>query len=170
MTTLRDVLDDILANEGSTYTDRPEDRGGPTKYGITQATLSAYRGRPCTALEVENLSEAEARAIYTQRYVRGPGFTKIIDDKLMALAVDCAVLHGQKRAVRWLQEIVGTTADGVLGPKTAEAINRGDAHRLYLKLIATRVRFLGRLITDDKRQAVFAAGWANRVARFLEVL
>lgn len=183
------IITEILEREGSKYTNDPADKGGPTKYGITQKTLSDYRGRPVTADEVSRLTEPEARSIYFQLYVRGPGFQKIIDEPLMALAVDCGVNHGQERAIEWLQELVGVRADGEFGPVTADAINRHDPTRLYLKLVSRRVRFYGEIVTRDwqrlveqarktaspdddavlsKMQAKYSLGWANRAAEFID--
>lgn len=162
------IIADIMAREGSQYTNDPIDRGGPTKFGITQKTLSEFRARPVTPEEVAELTEEEARSIYFQLYVRGPGFGKIVNDRVMTLAVDCAVNHGRSRCIKWLQAIAGVTQDGVLGPVTADAINRMDGQTVYKRLLAQRVRSYGRLVTDDPTQARFAAGWANRAAEFIE--
>jgi lysozyme family protein len=82
--------------------------------------------------------------------------------------------------VRWLQEAAGVVAaDGVIGPKTLEAVNdarKGRRRRplegrrrrpLQAVILAKRLVFLGELITRDPRQAVFAKGWMARVAEFL---
>jgi len=62
-------------------------------------------------------------------------------------------------------------ADGVIGPKTLEAVNdarKGRRRRpLQAVILAKRLVFLGELITRDPRQAVFAKGWMARVAEFL---
>lgn len=183
------IIDDILRREGDRYTNDPADKGGPTKYGITLKTLSDYRGHPVTAEDVAALTVQEARSIYFQRYVRGPGFSKISDEQLMALAVDCAVNHGQSRAIEWLQGLVGVRVDGELGPNTADAINRHDPRKLYLRMVAMRGRFYGEIIARDWRlavakakstpggaddialsdlQAMYAGGWMNRAMEFLD--
>ena len=82
--------------------------------------------------------------------------------------LDSAVQHGPKTAIRWLQKIVRVPVDGILGPVSLEAINRWDTDVLYRMMVAERCRFYGRLITADPTQAVFAAGWANRIAEFIE--
>ena len=69
------IIDTILRREGwPRYTNRPSDRGGPTKGGITLATLASWRKRPVTATDVAALDEAEVRAIYRARYIEEPGF------------------------------------------------------------------------------------------------
>jgi len=162
-----DIIADIIRREGEHYTDLAGDRGGPTKYGITLATLAAWRRHPVTTEDVASLDEAEAVAIYQDIYIRRPRFDGVDDPRLRALAVDSAVLHGVNRAVMWLQRSAGCQADGVLGPASLKAVNSADATRLHASLLAQRVEFIGRLITRDPTQAEFAAGWLARIAEFL---
>ena len=162
-----DPIDDILRREGG-FVDHPADRGGPTNFGITQATLSAWRGRQATVNDVRLLPRAEARQIYADQFIVQPRFDKIADARLRHLVIDAGVHSGPARAAQWLQAAAGVTADGVVGPRTLAAVNTADARVLYNRFLAQRVRFIGRLITNDTRQAAFAAGWANRIAEFLE--
>lgn len=162
-----EIIDDVIRREGG-YIDHPADKGGPTKYGITIATLAEWHGRPVTAQDVKDLKETEAREIYRERYLVAPRLHKIVDHKVRALAVDCAVNHGSKNAVKLLQLAARMFPDGILGPKTEAAVNRMDASALYRRLCAARVRFYGQIIRKDFTQHVFAEGWANRVAEFIE--
>lgn len=163
-----DPISDIIRREGAAYTNHPADRGGPTKWGITQATLTAYRKVQVTEFDVASLSEAEARAVYADLYIHRPRFDQISDDRLRALVIDAGVNHGVEKAAKWLQRAVGVSDDGVLGPVSLAAINGADAGRLYRAVLAERIKLYGTLITKDPKQAIFAAGWANRVAEFLE--
>ena len=162
-----DIIDGIIEREGG-FVDNPADRGGPTKYGITLSTLEAWRGKRVTAWGVKLLGEAEARSIYHDEFLVKPGFSKIKWFPVRLFSLDSAVQHGPGRAIRWLQKIAGVTVDGILGPVSLEAINRLDPDVLYRQMVAERCRFYGRLITDDPTQAVFAAGWAARLAEFIE--
>jgi lysozyme family protein len=161
------VIDDILRREGG-YVDHPADRGGPTKYGVTLATLADWRVRQTTVDDVRKLTEVEAREIYRERYIIEPRLHKVIDPKVRALAVDCAVNHGPKQAVKLLQLAARVFPDGDLGPKTEGAVSRMESTALYRRLCAARVRYYGQIITKDPSQSVFAAGWTNRVAEFIE--
>ena len=161
------ILDDILRREGG-FVDHPADRGGPTKFGITQATLSAWRGRAVGKEDIRRLTEKEAREILYVRYVLNPGFERIDDINLKALLVDCAVQHGQSRAIVWLQKAVGVKADGILGPVTADAVARADAKRLYCKVLALRAIHFGEVLVKWPSQHVFAGGWMHRLAEFIE--
>ena len=162
------MLDDVLRREGG-YTNNPNDRGGPTNMGITQAALASWRQRPVTEDDVRNLTEAEARAIYRSRYLTEPRLDRIQDPYVLALAFDCAVNHGPHRAIRWLQKIVGVVDDGILGPISEVAINTHEPVRLYQRLLARRIVFYGEIISRDHSQAVFALGWLRRAAEFVEV-
>lgn len=161
-----DLIDDILRREGG-YVDHPADRGGPTKYGITQDTLSQWRGHRVGKDAVQALTEAEARRIYQRQYIERPGFDKIEDATLRELIVDCGVNHGPARAAKWLQRAAGVTADGDVGPITLEAVNTAIPQVLFNRVLAARLEFYGRLITRDPAQSVFAAGWMARAAEFL---
>jgi len=163
------ILDEVLRREGG-YVNHPADRGVPTKFGITAKTLGDWRrlGRAATSQEVAALTSEEARCIYRQRYVTDPGFEAITHEPLLAVLVDAGVHSGPKRAVEWLQTALGVSADGVLGPRTRTALQQADPVALYRLVFAARLRFLGRLITNDWRQAAFAAGWMARMAEWVE--
>jgi lysozyme family protein len=176
---LADIIQGILTREGAEYSDRGADRGGPTKYGITLATLSSVRKRPCTAADVEALTGTEAYQIYIDRYVTAPGFYRISDVALQMLCVDAGVQHGTGEAVKMLQRAAGVNADGILGNGSLAAINSHDPKSLYARVCAARVRLYGELVSHDPNlaqaraagfhlQAENAFGWANRIAGLIE--
>jgi lysozyme family protein len=162
------ILNDILRREGG-FVDHPDDRGGPTFRGITQGTLSAWRQRPVTVDELKALTVEEAKAIYRQAYVVDPGYDLIGSQTLLGLVVDCAVNHGVKQATKLLQRAIDVKDDGIMGSVTRAKLAACNYSRVYLRLCAQRVRLYGRIITRNPSQAVFAEGWSNRVADFIEV-
>jgi hypothetical protein len=89
---------------------------------------------------------------------------KIKGDQLPAgvdyAAYDLAVNSGTGRAARYLQEIAGVFADGVIGPKSIEAIKACDPDQMIDALCDMRLAFLKRLTTFD----TFGKGWTRRVA------
>lgn len=161
------IIEAILDIERG-YVNHLKDRGGATNWGITQATLTAWLGRPATIADVKALTREEAGEIYKALYITRPGFDKIQDPKLRHLVVDSGVQHGQARATKWLQSLLGVKVDGQLGPITAEAINRRSmASNLYNEFLAARIRYYGEIITGNPSQAVFAKGWMVRATSFL---
>lgn len=165
-----DIIDQIIRREGSVYTDDPSDKGGPTKYGITLATLSASRGHACGPADVQALSEDEARQIYHQNFVVAPGFWRINDLNLCGLLVDCGVNHGPGTAIRWLQDAIGVTRDGNLGRTTATLANSGNSKILFGKILCARIKFYTGMADRDSSQAKFETGWMNRCCEFVTVL
>lgn len=164
---LDEIITDILKAEGwDTYTNRPTDRGGPTKWGITQKTLAEWRGRDVTEQEVKEITEAQARDIYEKMYVIAPRFNAL-PNILTPMVVDCGVNHGVRRAAKWVQRAVDATEDGVIGPKTLEAVGRANPVVTYLRICSYRIQLYGKLVTNDPSQAEYAHGWNNRAAKWL---
>ena len=119
-----DIIDGVLQREGTTYTDRPDDKGGPTCCGITLATLRAYRAPASTSVDdLKALNPQTARPVYQHVFVDAPGFSQITDPSLQALMVDAGVQHGPEEAVKMLQRAVGVTVDGRLGEVSLAAMN-----------------------------------------------
>ena len=164
---MSDVIADIIRREGG-FVNHTADKGGATKFGITQATLAAYRKVSTSIEDVRELSEMEARQIYETLYVRKPNFDQINNERLKNLVVDCGVNHGVSRAAKFLQKAIGVTVDGVCGPVTIGEVNLWKPRLVYNKVLAQRIKFYGKLISRKPSQAVFAEGWMNRVAEFLE--
>lgn len=142
MKTVDAIIDDIIAAEGRSYTNDPADAGGPTKFGITQKTLSEWRGKPVTPRDVELLEEPEARAIYRSRYVNQPHFGLLLDvsASIGTEVVDTGVNMGQTVAAIFLQRALNALnkraslypdllVDGKVGPATAGALRSFIAHR-----------------------------------------
>lgn len=168
---MSDVIDDLLRREGSAYTNRPSDRGGPTKFGITLATLAAWRKATVTAWDVEHLQEQEARDIYRVTYVAPWGF--ISSPRLREFLIDSGVNHGVHKAAMLLQRALGVLDDGDIGPATRAALANLDGETLRLRVIAERMKLYGRIVGDEAKtdgeatQADNINGWLNRLAEFL---
>jgi lysozyme family protein len=90
--TPNEIIDALIRREGG-FVDHKDDKGKATKYGITQATLAEWLGRPASVDDVKALTEHEAREIYREEYITRPGFLGIENEAVRALAVDCAVNH-----------------------------------------------------------------------------
>jgi lysozyme family protein len=151
----------VLRLEGG-FVDHPDDPGGATRFGITQATLARSRGHPVTREDVRRLSREEAGAIYRRLYwnaVRGDDLPAGID-----LAVfDGAVHSGPRAAARLLQAELGVPVDGIVGEETLAAARSADAAALIRRFIGARRASLRKLPTWP----VFGRGW-NRRLRAIE--
>lgn len=173
------VITDIIRAEGAEYTNDPADSGGPTKYGITQATLSAHRGRQVSPQEVQRLTEEEAREIYLQRYYVAPRIDLIAahSEKIAAEVMDTGVNTGMRRAVTLLQRALNVlndggriytdvSADGRMGPQTASALQAYLSHRgatgeqaLFILLNCLQGAFYVELAERREKDQRFMYGW-----------
>lgn len=179
MQTVDDIIEQILDEEGSTYSNNPADSGGPTKYGITQSTLSAWRGHACTADDVRSLLMDEAAKIYRERYYTQPGFDKVaaISPAIAFKLTDAGVNIGVATASLFLQRALnvfnqgGTLypdlkADGSIGPVTLSALStylakRGkDAETVMLRALndLQGARYIGLAESREKDES-FVYGW-----------
>lgn len=184
MSRIDSIISGILKAEGSAYTNLAADRGGPTKYGITQRTLSSYRGVSVSPQDVAALTEAEARKIYHIRYVVQPGFVHVlsISEAIAEELVDSGVNVGTQRASEWLQRVLNVLnrgafdypdvkVDGDVGPATLSALRSYLRVRGALgeKVVLRALNCLQgahyiNLAERNSDQETFVTGWfANRV-------
>ena len=150
------------------FSDHPDDRGGRTNFGITQATYDRWRakkGRP--EADVKSIEHSEARDIYFEDYWcsahcnewRAP---------LALLVFDTAVNMGVKRSIRMLQRVVGVAEDGLVGPNTLATVREKTSASegllaIGLSLIKERERLYRKFAANTPSQRTFLKGWINRV-------
>lgn len=100
-TTFDSAIGDVLRAEGG-YVNDPVDRGGATKYGISQ---KAY-----PKLDIANLTEAQAREIYKRDYWDKIG-ADALPENLRELAFDAAVNQGVGWTKKALKRAGGDAAE-----------------------------------------------------------
>lgn len=163
------MLDGILTREGG-FVNAPGDHGGATKYGITQATLGAWLGRPASVADIEALDADTAKAIYGKVYVTGPHLDQL-PALIQPVMVDAAVNSGPVQAIKWLQAVLNANGhgplaeDGAIGPRTVQAAAAAAAAMgtaLNRALVEQRRAFLRSLAIRDASQQKFENGWMNR--------
>jgi len=147
----------VIGYEGG-FVQNPRDPGGATKFGITRETLSRVRGRPASVEDVRALTRAEAVSIY-RRYYWNPLRADDFPPGLALAVFDLAVNSGPAAAVRMLQTVLGIEADGIVGPRTLEAVRANDRAETIRRLTRARLAFLARLPTWP----IFGRGWRRRV-------
>jgi len=162
----RDIIAQLLETEGG-FVDHPNDRGGPTNFGITQATLAWWRKQPVTVEDIRSLSRREAVEILQSQYVEAPGFGKLdIPNYLRHQLIDFGVNSGPTLAIKKLQSLLDVTPDGVIGPQTIAALEHANHQVLNNQLAVARLLMIGRLVNRDKSQAAFVYGWITRACSF----
>jgi len=160
------AFDAMIQHEGSKYTDIAADRGGATKYGVTQATLSRWLHRPATKAEVKALTLESVKPIYKAFYANEVRFDEL-PGGIDFLAFDWAVNSGSSRAAKKLQQLVGVEADGYIGPATIAAVSAAyarDPIKLVRDYAGMREAFFRSIIATNPSQKIFEKGWMRRVS------
>lgn len=159
----------VLDFEGG-YSDRPNDRGGPTKWGVTQTTYAYYRShvmkqpvRPVSMME-----RSECEDLYL-RYFYNPASCSLMDPKWSLAVFDTTVLCSKDWAIDWLQEALGVTVDGKFGPITYAAMKKAGEGEMVL-FLGLREAFHRRRVTEDPTQEQFLEGWLNRLEKLRTIL
>ena len=158
----RACLPRILKHEGG-YVDHPDDPGGATNLGVTLATARAYkldmdRDGDVDKADVKALKAADVAPVYHRGYWLASS-ADVCPAGLDYIVFDCAVNQGVGRAVRWLQQVAGVTADGVIGPKSIAAIKALDSARAVKAYAALREAHYRSLPTFK----TFGKGWIRRL-------
>lgn len=159
--TFATALSYTLGFEGGVSNDAV-DRGGLTKWGVTQRSYDRYRTRMAQATQpVTEMTQEEMGSIYREDYwneIRGDE----LPDPLADLMFDMAVNSGPDDAIKALQRALGVVVDGALGPKTLAAVHAAGS-ALPLEFLKQRGAHYRDIIVADPSQVHFLAGWINRL-------
>jgi lysozyme family protein len=166
---IKECLMEILDREGwPTYTDNPDDRGGPTKGGITLVTLRSWRGQPKLGeRSLKDLTRNEALSIFYKRYVSCNGINRLSNTPLKYQVIDNSVLSGPFLSVKDLQKSVQVEEDGIIGPITLGAISKKGHVTVNRQLAINRSLRLAKFVQKNPNQLVFLVGWLNRCLSFI---
>ena len=150
-------LETILHHEGG-YVNHPKDPGGETNLGVTKRVYQEHGGTK----DMKDLLVEDVAPIYKKGY-----WDKMKGDDLpggLDLCVfDFGVNAGPGRAAKFLQQMIGTTVDGGIGPNTLakleEYIRENGEHEAVNKYQEMRQKYYENLSTF----ATFGKGWTRRV-------
>jgi lysozyme family protein len=178
-----ELIDGLIEREGG-YVNHPNDRGGPTKFGISEAVARAHG----YAGAMRNLPRDEAVAIYKRLYWLRPGFDQVAkrSDAVAAELFDSGVNMGPAVAATFLQRALSAlnrdrkdypdlVPDGRIGPATLGALDtflklrgkRAGEEVLLRALDALQGERYIRLAERRPANEAFLYGWlANRTSTF----
>lgn len=147
----------VLHHEGG-FSNHPADPGGMTNLGCTKKVWEEWVGHPVTEADMRALKPSDVAPLYKARY-----WDKVKGDELPAgldyAVFDCAINSGTGRAAKFLQELVGVTVDGAIGPGTLKAVAAHNPAELTRRFNERRLAFLQSLPT----WGTFGKGWGRRV-------
>ena len=162
-------LNKVLKAEGG-FVDDPDDRGGATNMGITQATLAEWRGKHVTAEDVKALKVEEAAGIYKARYWDKMNLDLVISQSLAEAVMDFGVNAGIKTAAKELQKAANwvhggegrLAVDGAIGPITIRFVNVLDERMLALKFFEGRARYYVAISRSRPVNRKYLFAWLRR--------
>ena len=156
------VMDEIFRHEGGLSLIRSDPgnwTSGKVGVGELRGTNYGIAAHAHPNEDIRNLTKKRAGEIYRKKYwtvIRGNDLPVGID----LVTMDPAVNSGPSRGVRWLQEAIGSTPDGKMGPRTIARSKEVNPVPAIQKACARRMGFLRGLRT----WGTFGTGWSRRVA------
>lgn len=177
--TVMQMVDALVGREGG-YSNHPADRGGPTRWGVTQQVARSFQ----YIGDMRDLPREKAVQIYIARYWTGPKFDQVavIYPRVAEEMFDTGVNMGPAVAATFLQRALNALnrgavdypdigADGQIGPMTIFALkgyqtkrgSMGEAVLLKALDALQGARYIN--ITEGRAaNEAFLYGWlANRI-------
>jgi len=164
-------LKHILELEGI-YSDNKNDRGGKTKFGITEKTAQSYGWKE----SIELLPLYIAEKIYYSRYWNKARLSEVaVYSPTIALEIfESGVNCGIKRSCKWFQKALNALRtiddleeDGIIGKKTLKALSYRRHYLDHITIIkimnAYQAMHYVLLCKNDPSQKEFIRGWFKRV-------
>lgn len=150
-------LETILHHEGG-YVNHPKDPGGETNLGVTKRVYEEFGGTK----DMKDLTVEDVAPIYKKGYwdkMRGDDLPNGLD----LCVFDFGVNAGPGRAAKYLQTMIGTVADGGIGPNTlakvAEYVEEHGLAKVIDNYQEARQSYYEKLSTFS----TFGKGWTRRV-------
>lgn len=178
MTDVDALIEEVIGREGG-YSNHPADRGGATRWGVTEAVARAHGWRG----DMRRYPREEAIAVYRRLYWLRPAFDKVspLAPRLAAELFDTGVNMGPPVASGFLQRALNAlnrggrdyadlAVDRRIGPATIAALaaflrSRGTAgEEVLVKAVdALQGERYVRLAEQRPANEAFLYGWlANR--------
>lgn len=147
----------ILSWEGG-FANHPQDPGGATMKGVTLQTFKGVFGASKTVEDLKRITDEQWHTIYKKYYWDRWKADQIYSQSIANLVVDWVWASGS-HGITKVQELLGVKADGIVGPKTLDALNSKDRLVLFDRIWKRREQFIKSL----KTYPTFGRGWMNRL-------
>jgi lysozyme family protein len=153
----KEAIKIVIDFEGG-YTNNPKDPGGRTRYGISQRSFPEE--------DIKNLTIERATTIYELFYWDEMELDSI-HPEVRLIIFDSGVNQGVRRASMFVQEIVGTKQDGIIGNHTLTELRKYIDQKGVLHFL--REMFTLRMIHYSMLDKFyyFGKGWTRRLAEVL---
>lgn len=155
------------------YANDPDDSGGATNFGVTQKVYDKYRKSWYLPLQpVKSITEDEVRKIY-EGYWRECGSDRIAKThpRTAIAHFDFAFNAGFNQAAKTLQRSIGgLLVDGIIGPKTLNALLGTTDIDLADDYLDRRSEFYKMLTVKKPTQKKFLRSWLHRVLKIRRLI
>lgn len=150
----------VLKWEGG-FTDTINDGYACTNKGVTIATYQAYYGKDKKCSDLKKMTDEQWDYIFKNGFWDKWRADEIESQSIANLVVDWLWASG-KYGIIYPQRVLGVKDDGIVGPKTLEAINSyPDKEELFNKLWERRKKHF-----ESLNKPQFLRGWLNRLKDF----
>ena len=155
----------LPAEGGFANRSKKADPGGRTNMGVTQRTYNAWlKMNGEEPRDVKNITREEVEQIYKRLY-----WDKIKGDKLpedlATVLGDYAIHASPKKAVQKLQQVIGVTPTGNMGPVTLKTVQQKVRTPQEDEMLALKINELRGQILEGKPHAKYNPGWQPRLDR-----
>jgi len=155
----------FVQKEEGGYVNDPLDSGGATMAGVTQNTYDIFRKvKGLQPQAVKLITKTERREIFEGIW-RDCNADKL-PSGLALVHFDFAVNAGNRRAAITLQRVLGVNDDGIIGPRTLQAVaSINSVESAIIDYSEHRRDFYRGLATARPKDLKFLKGWLLRTNR-----
>lgn len=166
------------------YSNRKEDKGGRTNFGVMQGNLNEYNGwkHPYRTnynmpKNVEDLTHEQAKTVLRENTYLRYGIDKISDKKLARQMFDQTVNPGPGATIptfqREINKLKNTNLPGtdIVGKQTQAALNtmsEEELRELRQRMAKNRLEYYFQKVKEDPTQKANLNGWLVRGCSYLD--
>lgn len=134
--------------------------------GITLSTYSAWcksRGYPKPSKsDLRDIPFAHWLALFRELFWDKCRASDFLTPSIRWIIVDWVWASGPK-VIRLVQNILGVSADGIVGPRTLKALNDAPQESLFDDIFRARVDYIDQCCRRAPKNEVFRRGWLRRL-------
>lgn len=150
-----------------------EDDNTLSYFGFNQKTVDSHfaqEGKP--SKKVDNLNQEDRYRIFEKQFVNVNGINKL-PKKFQPYLWEFSFNSGPNNAVQIFQEVIGARADGIIGPKTLDALDKYIEKYGYQGFVEAlsdrRILYIDRGVEAGKIPEKDRNGLINRVNKVREI-
>ena len=149
----------IIPNEGG-LSDKPNDRGKLTKFGISKNTYPNE--------DILNLTRERANAIIYRDFYKWNGLNKL-PYPIRGFVVDYGMPSSPLNAIKTVHKVLGLPSNGnIIGPATMEKLknfSQQDYEKFLEQYKQSMLEHYNNIVKNDSTQKGNLKGWLNRANR-----